>query len=102
MLQLNCHRPLVLQSNKKLSRTFGAAKQLFPKNSEEESYYKRNTYIQSEYVGNPTKMILFEARLITYDITAPFLIPNLLDEYVLKVKYIWGNGYDTVVNLFKQ
>ena len=72
-----------------------------PKNLEGESQSKVYTYIQSEYVGNINNIKLLKARVLAYDMMAPFIIPYLLDEYAPEVEYFWGNRDTTGVNLFK-
>ena len=45
-------------------------------------------------------MKLLEARVPVYDIMAPFIVPDFLDEYALEVEYHWYNCATTGVNLF--
>ena len=40
-------------------------------------------------------------RVISYDMMAPFIVPEFCNEYELEVKYLWGNRSTTVMNLFK-
>ena len=47
-----------------LSTLFGAAKHFIPKNSEGESESTKYSDIQSEYIGNLTKVKLLEARVM--------------------------------------
>ena len=46
-------------------------------------------------------MKLLEARVLDYDIMAPFIIPDLVNEYELEVEYLWGNLSAIGINLFK-
>ena len=45
-------------------------------------------------------MKLLEARLIAYDMVAPFIFLDFLDEYALNVENLWGGCALTCVNLF--
>ena len=70
-----------------LSQTFGAAQHLIPRNLEGDSESNSYTAIQSECFRKFTNMKLLEARVLAYDIMAPFIIPDLLYEYAFEVKY---------------
>ena len=46
-------------------------------------------------------MKLLEARVIAYNMMAPFIVPDSFDEYDIKVEDIWGDRTAKSVNLFK-
>ena len=83
-----------------LAQTFGAAKHFVPKNSEGESESTKYADIQSEYVGNLSKIKLLESRVIAYDMMAPFVVPKLMDAYNQDVQLRWGDRADGF-NLFR-
>ena len=83
-------------------QTFGAAKHFVPNNSEKESKSTKYTDIQSEYVGNLDIIKLLEARIMVYNMTDPFVILTLVDEYAGAVKYCWGNNAATGVYLLSR
>ena len=84
-----------------LSQVFGAAAHFIPKNSEGESESTKYSDIQSEYVGNLTKVKLLEARVMGYDMLAPFIIPKLVDSRASTVGDRWGDPTSTGLNLFQ-
>ena len=45
-------------------------------------------------------MKFLEARMLAYDMIAPFIVPDFLDEYSLEVEDLWGGHSATGVNLF--
>ena len=66
-------------------QTFGAANQFVTRNLEVESESNRYIDIQPEYVGNITRIKLLETRVLDYDMMAPFIAPDLVDEYALEL-----------------
>ena len=38
-------------------------------------------------------MKLLETSLLDYDMMAPFIVPDFIDEYALKVENIWGQFF---------
>ena len=46
-------------------------------------------------------MGFLETRVLAYGIMAPFIVPELIDEYAIEVEYRWGDFASTGVNLFK-
>jgi hypothetical protein len=84
-----------------LSSLFGAAKHFIPKNSEGESEPTKYSDIQSEYVGNLANVKLLEARVMSYDMIAPFMIPKLINSEADAVKDRWGDRETTGLNLFQ-
>ncbi len=71
---------LVSATNTMRQYKFGAAKHFVPRNLEGEtksSSKYRN--IESEYVGNLTKIKAFRTRVANYGMQAPFLIQELVD-----------------------
>ena len=55
------------------------------RNLEVESESNRYIDIQPEYVGNITRIKLLETRVLDYDMMAPFIVPDLVDEYALEL-----------------
>ena len=45
---------------------------------------------------------MLKSRVLSYDMMAPFIIPDFIDEYSLEVEDQRGYFYATGVNLFKQ
>ena len=80
-----------VNTTKALSQTFGAAKHFIPKNSEGDSKSTKYTRIKSEYVGNLAKIKLLGARIMTYYMRDPFIIPTMEDDYAIEVKDRWRN-----------
>ena len=62
-----------------LLQTFGVENHFVPRNLEVDSESNHYTNIQSEYVGNMTKTKFLEARVLAYDMTAPFIVPVFLN-----------------------
>ena len=62
-----------------LLQTFGVENHFVPRNLEVDSESNHYTDIQSEYVGNMTKTKFLEARVLAYDMTAPFIVPVFLN-----------------------
>ena len=84
-----------------LFQIFGATKHFVSRNLEGESKSNCYTDIQSESVGNINKMKLLESGVLDNDVIATFIVPDLVDEYYLKVEDIWFDPTETGVNLFK-
>ena len=69
-----------------LLQTFGAANKSIQRYLYGESESNCYTYIQLEYVVSVNKIKLSEARVLNYDVMAPFIVLYLVDEYALQVE----------------
>ena len=74
---------------KDILQTFGAEEHFLHKNLEGESESTNFTNIQSEYVGNLSKIKLLEACIMAYEMRDTFIIPTLVDEYSGAVEDHW-------------
>ena len=76
---------------------FGMAKHFCTKNSEGELSYKYKD-IQSKYVANQDKLMLFRKPMDAFDMFNPFIVPLWIDPDAISVLDCWGdrkaNGID--------
>ena len=89
-------------AKKVLLQIFGAAKHFVPNNWEGESESTTYTDIQSEYIGNWSKIKLLEASIMAYDTRDPLIITTPVDDYAGAVEDLWGNRATTGVYLLSQ
>jgi len=82
-----------------LSQSFGAVTHFILNNSEGEPESTKYSDIQSEYVGNLTKIKLSETRVKGYNMMSPFIIPELIDPETDVIKDCWGNQNSSGLNL---
>jgi hypothetical protein len=79
---------------------FASAKHFHAKNADGESSNKYANH-QSEYAGNLAKIKSFKWHMDEWDMSDPFVIPMLVDHFVLSVDDCWGERKTTGIHLLK-
>jgi hypothetical protein len=95
----SCHQVAVTRA---LPHIFAMAKHFHAKNSEGKALNKYAN-LQSEYAGNLAiaKIKNFKRHMDAWDMSDPFVIPQLIDPYALLVKDHWAERKTTGIHLLK-
>jgi hypothetical protein len=87
-------------ATKALPHIFASAKHFHAKNSEGEASNKYAN-LQSEYAGNLAKIKNFKRHMDSWDMSDPFIIPELINPSALSVEDRWAERKTTGVHLLK-
>ncbi len=79
---------------------FGVAKHVCTKNADSKLSYKYKD-IQSEYVRNLDRLMLFRKHMEAFDMFDPFLITTWIDPDAISVLDCWGNRKHDGIDLTK-
>ena len=80
--------------------TFASAKHFHAKNEQGEASNKYAN-LQSEYAGNLAKIKTLKQHMDKWDMTGPFVIPELLDPHALSAEDRWGDRKKSGISLLK-